>query len=126
MTRGVRIDSTSWWQALTPAQRRTMRRDPGRPPPGIMGRFVEAGAHDEHAADGLRDHYEYFVAHEVFLVDRPAFHICSIHAAARATVVKRHLAATFRCPLADARCPMRALLAQAPGCDVRFEAESCP
>lgn len=121
MTRRVRIDGTSWWLALAPAERRTLRKDPGRPPRGIMARFVEAEEADEHLADGMRDRYEYLVAHEIFLVDAPSFHICSVHPSARATVAKRRLAAGFRCPLAEAACPMRDLLAQSPGCDVRFE-----
>ena len=121
MARRVRIDGTSWWQGLAPAERRTLRKDPGRPPPGIMARFVEPGEADEHAADGMRDRYEYFVAHEMFLVDGPAFRICSAHPEARAAVAGGHLAAGFRCPLAAATCPMRSLLSLAPGCDVRFE-----
>lgn len=121
MARRVRIDSTSWWQALAPAERRTLRKDPGRPPPGILARFVEPGQADEHSADGMRDRYEYFVAHEMFLVDGPPLRICSAHPEARVTVAGRRLAAGFRCPLAAVTCPMRGLLARAPGCDVRFE-----
>jgi hypothetical protein len=111
-------DVTRWWQGLGPAERRALRRDAGRPPPGVVARFVEAG--DEPDSDGAVDFYEYLVNHELVFADERVFHICSAHPEARAVLAAGYLPAGFRCPRADATCPMRAVLDQAPGCSVRL------
>lgn len=55
----------------------------------------------------------------VFLTAR-LFHLCRSHAAARAVIAGGRLPHDFACPLADASCPMRAVLAAAPGKSLRL------
>jgi hypothetical protein len=101
----------------------------------VVVRFVAAGAAELDELDeldptgaGTTDFYEYLVNHEVILDDGRTDHICSAHPEARAALTAGRIPADFRCPRAQASCPMRALLNAAPGCDVRFaivrEAES--
>jgi hypothetical protein len=113
---------TRWWGALPPTVRRSVRRDGGRPPAGVVARFVEAGegSEDDANGEGVVDFYEYLVNHEIAIDDGPRYHICSAHPEARAVVAAGHIPATFRCPRGEAACPMRALLNHAPGCDVRL------
>jgi hypothetical protein len=121
-TRGLscaqRRDVARWWAGLTAAARHDLRRDGGRAPRAVLARFVEAGEADE--GDGNTDFYEYLVGHEILLGDGRAFHICSAHEAARACLARGRIPAEFRCPRADAACPMRALAAAAAGRDVRL------
>lgn len=49
-----------------------------------------------------------------------SFHLCRSHAAARAVIAAGRVPHDFACPLADASCPMRALLAEAPGKSLRM------
>ncbi len=67
------------------------------------------------------DLYEYLVGHELFLVDPPGFHICTAHAAAR-DAIAGELRPDFRCPVGRGDCPLRNLLALAPGKCARFAA----
>jgi hypothetical protein len=60
------------------------------------------------------------IAHELTLWQERTFHICSAHEDATAVVLEGRIPATFRCPWAKAECPMRVLLQEAPGCDVRL------
>ena len=108
-----------WWQGVTPANRRTLRRDPGRPPPGVVGLFVEASEARD-AADETTDFYEYLVNHELYLEDGRGFRICSAHPDARSILARGLVPASFACPLENAACPLRRLLDAANGCDVRF------
>lgn len=125
LTRGLsapqRFDVTSWWRGLAPADRRGLRADVGRPPAGVVGHFVEAGSPDAREDnDGPSDYYEYLVNHEISLEDRRVFHICSAHPEARAVLTAGEIPAGFRCPRADAACPMRVLLDLAPGSNLRL------
>jgi hypothetical protein len=115
----ARAEVTRWWHRLTTAERRTLGRDAGRPPRGVVGRFVEAGERED-APGGVTDFYEYLVNHEIFLEDGRPYHICSAHPEARAAVNAGHVPATFHCPRGIAECPMRRLLDVAPGHDLRL------
>lgn len=66
------------------------------------------------------DFYEYLVNHELCFYGGRTFHICSAHAEARAVVAAGRIPASFPCPRASTDCPMRKLLDEAPGCDVRL------
>jgi hypothetical protein len=74
-----------------------------------------------------RDLYEYIVSHpEVKVLAQFAerkFHICRSHSQARAAIETGVIPAEFACPFADEHCPMRALLAVAPGHSVIFFAK---
>jgi hypothetical protein len=112
-------DVTQWWRGLAPADREALRRDVGRAPPGVRARYVDGGQDDD-GVDSVIDFYEHLVNCEVVLGDGRRFQICSAHPAARAVLAAGRIPAAFRCPRADASCPMRALLDRAPGCDVRL------
>jgi hypothetical protein len=105
-----------WWRRLPATERAALA--PRREPPRIIVRFVE---HEE--SDDAVDFYEYLVNHEVFLEDGRPFHICSAHPLARAAIARGVIPADFRCPLDRATCPMRALLAHAPGRHARLTLE---
>jgi hypothetical protein len=65
---------------------------------------------------------EYIANHEeihFFLVDRQ-FHICRAHPVARDVIRAGHLPADFVCPVDEASCPMRTILAACPGRSVRL------
>jgi len=110
-----------WWQKLTPADRRAMRPNPGGPPRRVVVRLVAEGVAELDGADAeTHDFYEYLVNHEVILDGGRTYRICSAHPQARAALMAGRIPAEFRCPLARATCPMRSLLDEAPGCDVRF------
>jgi hypothetical protein len=106
-----------WWGELGADERRALGAS-GRDSASVVVRFAPP---DEAADDGeVNDFYEYLVNHEVYLEDGRAAHICSAHPAARAVLAAGRIPAGFRCPRADASCPMRALLERAPGCEVRL------
>jgi hypothetical protein len=114
-----------WWCGLSAAERRELARLCGGGSPGearpVVGRFVRARDGEGAPAPIPNvDFYEYLVNHELSLDDGRTYHICSAHPEARAAVVSGEIRATFACPLANAACPMRALLAEAPGCDLRL------
>jgi hypothetical protein len=127
LTRGMSANHArqvaGWWKSITPEQRRTLRRNAGGAPAGVMARFVRGDEAEETEETSETfaniDFYEYLVNHEVFLEDGRSFHICSAHPAARAALAAGHIDAAFRCPRADAACPMRALLDRAPAGDRR-------
>lgn len=65
---------------------------------------------------------EYIANHEeiqFFLVDRK-FHICRAHPIARDVIRAGHLPADFVCPVDEAACPMKNILAACPGRAVRL------
>jgi hypothetical protein len=125
-------DVDRWWQELAPAERWALRPNAGRPPARVVVRFVVAGEAELEEGDAsTSDFYEYLVNHEVILDDGRCYHICSAHPEARAALAAGRIPAEFRCPFARPTCPMRSLLDEAPGCDVRFsiarpEADSPP
>src|SRR5437763_1597150 len=80
-------DVARWWSQLEPCVRRELRRDPGRPPAGIVARFVEPGEEDD-GGEFPQDHYEYVIAHGAYFPDFRPFHICSAHPEARDAVAK--------------------------------------
>jgi hypothetical protein len=108
------LEVMQWWRALSPAEQRGLC-DTGRPPRGVMARFVEPG--DEDATTSL-DYYEYLVNHEVSLMDGRTFHICSAHDQARSAFSSGRIPAAFVCPRSDIACPMRRLLDEMPGHDI--------
>ncbi len=109
------LEVTRWWQTLSAAERASLSYV--RAPRRVFVRFVEPGAT---ADDDAPDFYEHLVNHEVFLDDGTPRHICSAAGHARDAIRAGVVRASFRCPLAAEGCPMRALLAEAPGRDVRF------
>lgn len=106
----------AWWRTLTPLQRRTLARDPGRSRV-VCARFVESS---QDVDPPTVDLYEYLVNHEVFLVDGPKAHICTAERTARDALRRGRLPADFRCPRGSSACPMRRLLGHVPGRDVVF------
>lgn len=95
---------------------------------------MEIGAMYKRPEDAIKhdtwnqDLYEYIVSHpEVKVIaqfEGPKFHICRSHPQARAAIEAGIIPAEFACPFADEQCPMRALLAVAPGHSVVFFAMS--
>lgn len=108
-----------WWQKLSVAERRSLRRHPGGAPAGVVARFVDAEA-AENESDQNVDFYEYLVNHELWLEDGRKFHICSAHPQARALLAAGKIPSEFACPRSEASCPMRALLGAANGASVRL------
>jgi hypothetical protein len=108
-----------WWEELEPSERRALRPNAGRAPARVVVRHVAGAELDEGDADA-GDFYEYLVNHEIILDGERTYRICSAHPEARAAIAAGRIPAEFRCPLARAACPMRSLLDEAPGCDVRF------
>jgi hypothetical protein len=111
-----------WWRGLQPAERRSLERVvDDEPKLRVIGRFAPPrGGCAEPARIPNVDFYEHLVNHELWLDDGPSFHICTAHSAARAAVSRGLLPASFACPLSDAQCPMRILLDERPGYDVRM------
>jgi hypothetical protein len=108
-----------WWAELARAERQSLRRDSGHRAPQVIARFVNPDQ-DVDNEDGPGDFYEHIVNHELTFEDGKKTHICSAHADARAVLAAGRIPAGFRCPRADGACLMRALLDEAPGCDVRL------
>jgi len=108
-----------WWRAITPTERRTLRHDAGRPPVGVMARFVEDGEATD-ADDEPGGFYEYLVNHEIYLEDGRRVHICSAHPLARALIARGRFPADFVCPRSYVACPIRALVAEGSGRDARL------
>ena len=109
--------STSWWLGLSEPDRRALRRRLRLRDDVVVARFVEP---DDDEAPVPSDFYEYLVGHEVYLEDGRSFHICTAHAQARAVVGRGRIPGGFRCPRADAHCPLRRLLAERAGYDCRL------
>lgn len=108
-----------WWKTLGTSDRYSLRQHAGRPPVGVVARFVDA---ERLADDGEEnvDFYEYLVNHELWLEDGRTFRICSAHPEARALLRRGRIPAIFECPRRAAECPMRALLDAANGLSVRL------
>lgn len=106
--------STNWWQGLSELDRRALRRRLRLRDEVIVARFEEPVG-DEGPVPS--DFYEYLVGHEVYLEDGRTFRICTAHAQARAVVAQGRIPYEFRCPRAEAGCPMRRLLAEGAGRD---------
>ena len=122
-------DVSQWWLRLAPGERRSLRRllaDDATGPAArgrVLGQFVDALLSRENGNNpelGTTDFYEYLVNHELTLEDGRTFHICSAHAEARAVLTAGEIPADFRCPRADAHCPMRAILDLVPDSKVRL------
>jgi len=109
----------AWWQTLSAKERLSLRPRSASRRLVVVGRFVEPGD-DDPAPDEPSDYYEYLVNHEIYLDDGRRFFICSAHPAARGAVARGRVAANFVCPRGDVACPMRQLLAHAPGKDLRL------
>jgi hypothetical protein len=128
----------AWWDGLSDADRRDLlarwdrranrcdhARDEAdgawhRLPVRVGVRFLPAGPGDDWRADYL----EHLLSNpELVVLDIPwrTFHIgCTTHPAARAALAAGVIPADFACPLGRADCPMRRLLAAAPGRDARL------
>ena len=124
-----------WWADLTDKQRGQLvaewdeRREMVffTPEPGdcwemlpvvIGGRFIPKEqplvSPEWHA-----DYFEYLLKYPELLVNAPAERVfalgCTAHPEARAALKAGCIPAGFTCPLANSECPMRKLLARAPG-----------
>lgn len=108
-----------WWKTLGASDRYSLRQHAGRPPAGVVARFVDAERLAEDGDENV-DFYEYLVNHELWLEDGRGFRICSAHPEARALLRRGRIPATFECPRATTECPMRALLDAANGLNVRL------
>lgn len=112
-----RIVAEKWFRGLSRKKRELLRRVRARDEV-VVARYVEPDeAPDDE--DGARNLYEYLVNHEILEVIQ-VFRICTAESAAREVLDRRHLPVAFTCPRSDKNCPMRQLLAQCPGHDVRF------
>lgn len=115
--------STSWWESLSVLDRRWLRRRLRYRDDVVVARFDESDGDDDPVPS---DFYEYLVAHEVFLDDGRTFRICSAHPRARDALESGAIPHDFQCPLADAACPLRALLAVRPGHDCQLRLGARP
>ena len=91
---------------------------------GVRGRFQredEISRKDEAEDAFPKDLYEYFVNHEISLAEERQYHVCTAHEAARAALRAGVIPAGFACPLERAECPMRGVLALAPGRSLHLE-----
>jgi hypothetical protein len=86
----------------------------------VEARFADDS--DEDAGDFWHsDYYDYLVNHEIYLFEVPGIHICTRHPLAAAAARAGFIPRDFSCPLLLAGdCPMRRLLAHAPGRSVRL------
>src|SRR5689334_13907513 len=110
-------DVRRWWHSLSRKERDSLREE--RFPSEICARFEEPG--EEEALEIPDDFYEYVVAHELTLWPTRTFTICSAHEEARVVVAHGLIPADFVCPLSKVDCPMRVLLAEAAGKNVRLQ-----
>lgn len=109
----------AWWETLSHAARRRVRAASARP--RLLARFVEPESVVE-LEDDIADINEYRAQNGlIWWEGRAKLKVgCIAHPAALEAVRCGHLAPSFACPLANATCPMRAILNEAPGHDVRF------
>lgn len=114
LSHASREEAQRWWSTLSDEERRALREP--RAEARVLVRFVETS--QEPASN---EFYEYLVNHEVTLEDGTRRHICRAHPRARAVLASGRIPAGFTCPLAHDACPMRALLAHAPGHDAVLE-----
>jgi hypothetical protein len=85
----------------------------------VEARFADES--DENAGDFWHsDYYDYLVNHEIYLLDVPDVHICTQHPVAAAAARTGFIPHDFACPLQAGDCPMRRLLALAPGRSLRL------
>lgn len=127
-----------WWAALSDADRADLlARWDGRAnrcphthdadgwhrlPVRVGVRFLPADP-DGPGDDWQSDYLEHLLNNPVLhLLDVPwrTFHICTAHPAAQAALAAGVIPADFACPFAAAGCPMRRLLAEAPGREARL------
>lgn len=102
-SRSPRRDGSVAWYGVAVAVRGRFRRE-------------DAVSREDDAAEAFPvDLYEYLVNHEISLAEERQYHVCTAHEAARAALRAGVIPATFTCPLERAECPMRRLLALAPG-----------
>ena len=106
--------TVEWWQGLSVQDKRWLRRRLRDRDEVVVAQFVETDSDDWPSPS---DFYEYLVGHEVYLEDGRGLHICSAHSEARAALHQGMIAHDFRCPRAEATCPMRRLLAEGAGRD---------
>jgi hypothetical protein len=106
--------SMHWWETLGKQDRRSLRRRLRYRDEVIVARFSESDGDDQPVPS---EFYEYLVGHELYLENGRKFQICSAHPQARNALEQGRIAHDFRCPRAEAGCPLRRLLAQRPGHD---------
>ncbi len=112
-------EARAWWETLSPEEQRAVRGAAGRE--RLLARFVEPDSMVELEED-IADINEYREQNGLIWWEGRAKlkFICVAHPAALEAVRCGHFPASFRCPLANVECPMRALLDEEPGRDVRF------
>lgn len=86
-------------------------------PIAIGAHFFPKDEPDSEDGNWNRDFYEYLVNHPELAIHvvNVRHHICRAHPLARAALRQGRIPADFACPLAQTNCPMRELLASAPG-----------
>jgi hypothetical protein len=122
-------EAAAWYAKLSPADRVSL--DPPLRDEVVIARFADVRERRKPRSPSARseefsnvDYYEYLVNHEISLEDGRRFHVCSAHPRARAALACGEIPANFECPFAKDGCPMRALLACAPGSAVVLSLES--
>jgi hypothetical protein len=115
----------TWWCALTPSARRTLRQQGKRAPVGVLVRHVADPSEQDNrwrtsALEHAENLYEYLVNHEITIPEPRSFHICTAHPQARAALRAGVLSPTFVCPREEEACPMRTLLDLQPGSSLQF------
>ncbi len=111
-----------WWNGLHENQRQSLVHSyeaESYPKNFVVYRDSNSEEQVDTVVEGVfvDDRYEYLVNHELFTKPVRTFHVCTAHPVARAVQIKGILPSDFICPLsqAEAQCPMRQILAQAPG-----------
>lgn len=113
----ARADDGSWYATVGDGELRWHRL-----PVELVGHFVDPEDRADH--DLARQQLLEFVSnHEeiAFFLVEGAFHICRAHPSARAVIRQGFIPADFECPLSDAACPMRRILAVCPGRAVQLD-----
>ena len=123
-------DVDQWWSGLEPLAREQVLRlweacslDAGPEETNQVGGVrVEGQFVDGEEGPGFWDpaFYDYLVNHEIFLSEKPRFHICVRHPVARQAVERGLIPADFECPFGDSECQMRKVLDLSPGKSLRL------
>lgn len=125
-------DVDQWWSGLEPLAREQVLRfweacslDSGPEETNEtsgVGVRVEGEFVDGEEGQGFWDpaFYDYLVNHEIFLSEKPRFHICTRHPVARQAIQRGLIPADFQCPFGDSECQMRKVLGLSPGKSLRL------
>ena len=128
----------AWWDTLSPTEQTELRKTDRRKerlinrqiklgPPGddawitLTGYFVDLDSIDADEPWWPQDLYEYYVNHEVYLIEpRVLFHICTHPEGAGPYLKNGLIPSHFTCPLQRQHCPMKTIMAQGKGRHLRL------